>query len=276
MSIVPVYAWRSWLYSLATAAIGFMSPFAGAQEKPPSAQQVLDRFVEATGGKPSYQKLQNQVITGSIEFVEAGYKGTTTEFRALPNKVYRVVELTGAGKMEAGTDGLVAWERSSETGPRVKTGEEGTTALREASFNAALRWREIYDKVELTGEESVDDQPCYKVALIPKEGKPITQCYDKKTGLLVKVAMTILTPNLGEVASEAFLSDYRPVDGVQVPHLVKRRVLSQQIVTRIESVRFNTEIAPDRFYLPADVRALTVKKQASEGFLNQPAARHFP
>jgi hypothetical protein len=260
MSAVPVRSRRVWLPLLAAAAAGIMSQFAGAQEKPPSARQVLERFVEVTGGRESYQKLQNQVITGSIEFVEAGFKGTTAEFRAVPNKAYRVVELAGVGKMEAGTDGLVAWERSSETGPRVKTGEEGTTALREASFNAAIRSQDLYERVELAGEELVDNQPCYKVALIPKEGKPVTQIYNKKTGLLVKVVMTSLAPNLGEVTSEAFLSDYRTVDGIQVPHLIRRLVLSQQVVTRIESVRFNTEIAPERFELPADVRALTVRK----------------
>ncbi len=227
---------------------------------PPSAEQVLDKFVDVTGGKQAFEKLNNQVITGSIEFVEAGIKGTTQEYREMPNKVYRVVELIGVGKTEAGSDGQVAWERSSETGPRVKAGEEGTTALREASFNAALRWRELYDKVELVGEETVDDHPCYKISLIPKEGKPVVQCYDKKSGLLLKVAVTSLIPSFGEVPIESFLSDYRSVDGIQVPYLVRRRVLKQQIVTRLESVKFNTEITPGRFDLPADVRALTSRK----------------
>jgi hypothetical protein len=37
--------------------------------------------------------------------------------------------------------------------------------------------------------------------------------------------------------------------------------LSQQILTRIESVQFNTEIPKDRFDLPEKVKALLVKRQ---------------
>ncbi len=231
-----------------------------AQDKPPSAQEILDRFIQVTGGKPAYERVQNQVIVGTVEFVEAGFKGTTAEYRAFPNKVYRAVELPGVGKIEAGTDGRVAWERSSETGPRVKTGEEGAAALREANFNSSLRWRDLYAKVELAGEEKVDQQPCYKIVLSPKNGKPITQYYDENSGLLVKIAMVSLTPTTGEVATETFLGDYRTIEGIQVPHLVRRRVLDQQIVTHIESVRFNAEIPKDRFDLPADVQALVPKK----------------
>jgi hypothetical protein len=231
-----------------------------AQDKPPSAQEVLEKFIQVTGGKPAYEKVQNQVIMGTVEFVEAGFKGATAEYRSVPNKVYRVVELAGVGKIEAGTDGRVAWERSSETGPRVKTGEEGAAALREANFNASLRWRDLYIKVELAGEENVDKQLCYKIVLTPKDGKPITQYYDEKSGLLVKIAMVSLTPTMGEVATETYLGDYRTIEGIQVPHLVRRQVLSQQIVTHIESVRFNAEIPKDRFDLPADVQALIVKK----------------
>ncbi len=231
-----------------------------AQDKPPSAQEVLEKFIQVAGGKPAYEKVHNQVITGTVEFVEAGFKGTTTEYRAFPNKVYRAVELAGVGKIEAGTDGRVAWERSSESGPRVKTGEEGAAALREASFNASLRWRDLYTKVELANEENVDKRPCYKIVLTPKDGKPVTQYYDEKTGLLVKIAMVSLTPTMGEVATETYLGDYRTIEGIQVPHLVRRLVLDQQIVTHIESVQFNAEIPKDRFDLPEDVQALILKK----------------
>ncbi len=231
-----------------------------AQAKLPSAQEVLDRFIRVSGGRSAYEKVHNQVIVGTVDFVQAGYQGTTTEYRAVPNKVYRTVDLAGVGKIEAGTDGRIAWERSSETGPRVKTGEEGEAALREASFNASLQWRDLYAKVELAGVENVSTQPCYKIVLTPKEGKPVTQYYDEKSGLLVRIDMVSITPSMGEVATETYLGDYRTVEGIRIPYLVSRNLLSQHIVTRIESVRFNAEIPKDRFDLPADVQALIPKK----------------
>jgi hypothetical protein len=231
-----------------------------ARQKLPSAAEVLDKYIEVTGGKPAYEKLQNQVVSGSVEFIEAGFKGKTAEYRSAPNKVYRVIDLGVVGKIEAGTDGRIAWELSSETGPRIKAGEEGATALREANFNSSLRWRELYDKVELAGEESIESQTCYKIVLTPKDGKPVTQYYDEKSGLLAKIVMTTLTLTMGEVVSETFLADYKNEGGVLVPHELRRNVLSQQILTHIESIQFNTEIPKDRFDLRGR-RALSTPDQ---------------
>lgn len=234
---------------------------ARAQQKLPTAEAILEKYVQVTGGRSAYEKHYNHVITATIEFVEAGIKGTTTEYKADTNKSYRVVDLVGVGKTEAGTDGNVCWERSSETGPRIRDGEEKAAALREANFNASLHWRDLYSKAECVGEEKVDNEPCYKVVLTPKEGKPIQQYYDEKSGLLVKISMTSLTPTLGEVPTDTFLEDYRSVDGVMVPHKQKRMIFAQEIDTHIESVQFNAEIAKDRFDLPADIKTLLGKKQ---------------
>jgi hypothetical protein len=229
------------------------------QQKLPTAEEILEKFIEATGGRQAYEKLHNRIITARIEFVETGISGTTAEYKADPNRSYRVVDLVGVGKTEAGTDGNVCWERSSETGPRIKTGEEKAAAMREATFNPALHWRELYGKAECVGEEKVDDQLCYKVVLTPKEGKPIQQYYDEKSGLLVKIAMLSMTPSMGEIPSETFLGEYKSVSGVLVPHEQKRKLLLTEIDTHIQSVQFNAEIPKDRFDLPADIKSLLGK-----------------
>ncbi|MBZ5496885.1 MAG: outer membrane lipoprotein-sorting protein [Acidobacteriia bacterium] len=235
---------RSLVFVLLAAGIAGTSTtrLSRTQDKPPAAEEILERFIRATGGRPAYEKLHNQIIMGAVEFVESGIKGKTAEYKTETNKAYRVVDLEGVGKIEAGTDGSVAWERSSETGARIKSGEERATALREATFNAALHWRDLYSKSECVSSEKVGDQLCFKVVLTPKEGKPVTQYYDERSGLLVKMAMTTLTPTMGEIAVETYLSDYRNVEGILVPHELRRKVLSQQIDTHIESVQFNAEI----------------------------------
>ena len=232
-----------------------------AQTKPPTAEEILDRFIQVTGGRAAYEKLHNEVIMGTIEFVEAGIKGKTAEYKAEPDKSYRVVDLADVGKVEAGTDGSVAWEHSSETGPRIKTGEEKATALREASFNAALRWHDLYDKVECLGEEKINAQLCHKVVLTPKDGKPITQYYDEKSGLLIKVEMTSLTPTMGMIPTESLLDDYRSVEGIMIAHNLRRKVLGQEIIIRIESAQFNVDMPKDRFDLPADIKKLVEVKK---------------
>jgi len=249
---------------LAGLPAGSTREFPRSQEKLPAASEILDRFIAATGGSSAYKKLQNQEITGTVEFVDAGIKGKTTEYRAAPAKVYRIVDLPGVGKIEAGTDGRVAWEISSETGPRIKSGEEAATVLREANFNAPLQWRNLYSQAECVGKEIVENQPSFKVVLTPKDGKPLIHYYGEISGLLVKVIMTSITPTMGEVATETSLSEYRNEGGVLVAHRLRRKLLSQQIDTRIESVQFNVEMSEYRFELPAAIKSLLAKKHPAD------------
>jgi hypothetical protein len=230
------------------------------QEKLPEAAAILDRFVEVTGGAAAYEKLQNQVITGTVEFVDAGIKGTTIEYRAAPAKVYRAVDIPGVGKIEAGTDGSIAWELSSETGPRIKTGEEAAAALREANFNVPLHWRDIYKRAENVAREMVDNEPSFKVVLTPGTGKPVTHYYSETSGLLTRIVMSSITPTMGEVATVTSVSEYRSEGTILVAHRLRRKLLSQQIDTRIDRVEFNVAMPQDPFVLPAAIRSLLVKK----------------
>ncbi|MBM3790375.1 MAG: outer membrane lipoprotein-sorting protein [Acidobacteria bacterium] len=228
---------------------------AAAAEELPRAETVLDRFVEATGGRAAYEAVFSERVRGTVEVVGLGLVGTIAVYTAAPAQSYSKIEMTGAGVVEEGTSGDVAWERSTVQGPRIKTGDERAAALREGAFNAHLRWRELYAKAEVTGTESVGERSCYKVVLTPAQGKPMTHFYDRETGLLLKVAMVQLNP-MGEIPAEALLEDYREVRGIRMPHSIRQRALSQEYVIRVQSIEFNAALPEGIFDLPDDVRAL--------------------
>lgn len=239
------------------AMLAGIAALAAAQSLP-TAEYVLDRFVEATGGKAAYEKLHNEEIRGTVTVAGAALGGTVVSRAAAPNKSRTVMEIAGLGTMEEGTDGAIAWELSAVQGPRIKTGEELAAALREAAFNAPVRWRELYAKAEVAGVEEIEGRPCYKVLLTPPVGKPVTHYYDRESGLLAKVAMVAASP-MGDVPVEIFMGDYREVAGVRVPHSLRQRVISQEIRIAIESVRYNIDLPANAFEPPAEVRALTAK-----------------
>lgn len=246
-----------------TLRSGLLAMLAGiaalaAPQSLPTAEAVLDRFVEETGGKAAYEKLHNEEIRGTVTVAGVALSGSMISRAASPNKSRTVMEIAGLGTMEEGTDGEIAWERSAVQGPRLKTGEERAVALRMGAFNAPLRWRELYAKAEVTGAEEIEGRPCYKVLLTPPEGKPVTHFYDRESGLLAKVAMVVASP-MGDVPVEIFMGDYRHVSGVRVPHSMRQRVISQEIRITIESVRYNIELPADAFEPPEEVRALAAK-----------------
>ena len=83
-----------------------------AEEQLPKAEEILDKFVEATGGKAAYEKVHNEKSTGTFEFVGKGVKGAMTSYRAEPNKMYMRVDLENVGAIEDGNDGETAWTLS--------------------------------------------------------------------------------------------------------------------------------------------------------------------
>ncbi len=224
----------------------------------PKGEIILDQFIEATGGRAAYEKTHSEITTGSFDFSGKGIRGTTTSYKAAPDKIYVAIELAGIGKIEDGSNGEIAWNRSAIQGPRIKEGDEKAAALREATFNEPLQWRKLYKSAETVAIENVDDKACYKVILTPLEGKAETQFYDRQSHLLVKFAMIMTSPN-GEISVESRLSDYRKDGDILTPHRIELNTMGQQFVITIDTVKWNEEIPKSRFDVPADVQALLPK-----------------
>jgi hypothetical protein len=226
----------------------------------PSAESILDRYIEVTGGKAAYAKFHNILSIGTFYVAGTSMRGSFKAYEAEPNKSLSIVEIEGGDRVEEGTLGDVAWDRSSGGGPHLKEGEEKNVSLREATFNSRLKWRLLYKKVEGAGAEMVGDQKCYKVLLTPTVGKPVEQYYDVESGLLVRSVIMVNSPS-GPVRSENMYSDYKEASGVLFPHRLAHRVGSEETVVVLDAVRCNVDIAWYRFDLPPEVKALLVKSR---------------
>jgi zinc protease len=229
-----------------------LQPVARGQAKPdlPTAETVLNQYVEATGGKAAYKKLKNRVVTGTIEIPAANIKGKTKVMQAEPNKFAMVAELGPAGEVRRVCDGTNAWELSTLGGDRELAGDEKAAFLREADFYKDLHWKELNTKVECVGIEDLDGKPAYKIVLTPKSGKPTTEYYDKTSHLLVKKTSTTPSP-MGDVQAEEFPTDYKAVDGVLFPFKITQKVLTQEVVMTLTEVKHNVELPADAFNRPA-------------------------
>ncbi len=225
----------------------------------PTAEQILDQFVAATGGKANYAKLKNRVLTGTLEVTTVGVKGTIKIYQAAPNKMYTETDLPGVGRIITGTDGKVAWETSPITGARIKEGTEKALALRRANFNNDVEWRQQYKKVEYAGEETVEGHPCYKIVLTTPQGTKRTSYYDQKSRLAVKSSGVEMTQQ-GEVEVETYVMDYKKVDGVLIPSKMRQKVLQNEIVIQFDKIEHNTELPSDRFDLPDEIKKLAAKE----------------
>jgi hypothetical protein len=253
---------RPFVPALLVLLAAISQPRAKAQSKPdvPTAETVLNQYVEATGGKAAYEKVKTRVSTGTIEIPAANIKGTVKLTQALPNKLAMVTELGPIGMSKRVTDGKSVWDLSSLQGDRELDGEEKHAFLRDANLHKELQWKDLYAKVECVGIEDVNGKPAYKIVLTPKSGKPSTEYYDKTSHLLVK-EVSIQPSPMGEIQVEDYPADYKAVDGVLLPFTITQKVLTQEIVLKLNEVKHNVDLPDDTFKRPtaADVPA---KKKA--------------
>ena len=100
-----------------------------SQQKPaeadlPPAKSIIDRHIEAVGGRDAIKAHNSVAVKGSMAMPASGMTGTMEIFAARPNKRLTKMTLAGIGEISEGFDGTVAWSVSPMTGPMLATGDE--------------------------------------------------------------------------------------------------------------------------------------------------------
>src|SRR5579863_8810110 len=219
-----------------------------AAADPPSGESLLDRYIERSGGSEAYAKAKNMAMSGTVEMQGRNIAGTVTIFEE-GEKSYTAMDFPGIGKVEEGYDGDTAWEDSALEGPRILEGDEKASAKRAATLALITSWRKVYTEARTSGEADVDGKPAWKVEMVPKEGKPETFFFDRDSGLLVRIS-AVLSTALGDIATEATMSDFRPIDGILTPFAITEKAMSQNIVMHFAKIAYNADIPANRFDLP--------------------------
>jgi hypothetical protein len=248
------------------------SPVAAAEETAavepagdlPSAEEVMNRYVEVTGGEEAYGKIQNRVVHGTFELAKQGIKGDVTIYSARPNLLYSVILVDALGKIERGSDGQTAWEKSDMTGPVIKAGQEKVDMLRDATFDRLVAWRETYAAAENTGTATVNGEVCDKLKMTPAEGHPQHLYFARGSGLLVRLDATV-DSQADTLTVESYLNDYQVTDGIHLPRDIRIKVMGQERRLINNRVEHNVDLMEDLFKLPADVQALMEQQAGSEG-----------
>jgi len=239
------------------AILGAIAPIALGGEASADAAKILDRYIEVTGGKDAYAKVETRRTTGTI--ATSGFTFQMELVVARPGKSHTKIDSDVTGTIEKGTDGKVVWEQSAMTGPVIKDGDERILALRGANLDAGVNWREVYDEVELAGEEKIGDADCDKVVLRTNGGPTETRWYDRATGLVARTDIELTMP-MGTITSSVYPSDYREEGGLLIPHKMKQVVAGRESSIEITKVEDNVEIPDGTFDLPAAVQELVSKK----------------
>jgi hypothetical protein len=236
-------------------------PLIAAQDALPRGETIVDRYIAVTGGREAYEKVKTEVRTVSVELKGRDVKFTATTYRARPDKMYTITEIPGAGKVEEGVDGDVAWSLTAASGPALKQGVEREFSVYGSRLDSELNWRKWFPKAEVAGVEEFEGRACYKVLLADPNGERHTRFYDKETGFLSRLLLEVQLPQ-GKFPMDMRFYDYRQAGGVWQARRTVRVMPGQEIESRVENIEINVEIDPARFAMPDAVKALVVKQKS--------------
>ncbi len=224
-----------------------------AQDAPKASitpNEIIEKSIQATGGREALTKMTSLAGTGTMDIVSMGGKATTEMYAKAPDKRVTVTKVEGYGEVKEGYDGKIAW-RQDPNGVVELSGDGLAAARRDSQFNGELRWKELYEKAEVTGKEQVAGRDCWVLKLTPAEGKPVVRYYDAETFLMAKVIVTTDTPQ-GPADISVEFSDWRDMgNGVKGPYTMKVMVPGiGELITKYTEVKYNVEIDDAKFAKP--------------------------
>ena len=214
----------------------------------PTVDQILEKSLAAVGGRAALEKITSRTGKGTIEIPDAGMSGSIQMFEKAPNMTAVAIDLGGMQIREA-FDGTVAWSEDPQSGLREKTGTELADAKRDATFNPELRMKTLYPKMTVRGREKVGTMDCWVIDAVPVEGSPSAFFFDMESGLMVRTDSTRESP-MGPMQVQAYFEDFRAVDGVKVPHLMRQVSSMFTMVLKISEVKHNVTLDDKMFKKP--------------------------
>jgi len=244
----------------------------------PSAQSILDKYIQAVGGAQRLAGLTSFVGKGtSVGFGGFGGGGAVEIVSKAPDKRATIIlfkEETGRGDQIRTYDGTTGWVRT----PLNVVGEFQLVGgdLDGARFDAQLSFpgqiKQILTNVKSGPPTTITDLPApasqsslqqdvtlgqtHMVDVVQGTGPRgllVTLFFDQQTGLLLRELRFANSP-IGRVPTQIDYADYREVNGVKLPFRITYAWLDGRDSIVLSEIRTNVPIDEAKFGRPAPLK----------------------
>lgn len=233
-------------------------PAAAAAKTPaqplPGARSIIDRHVAAIGGRAALAARKSTRATGTISIPSAGITGSIEIVAARPGRFVHRVTLPGVGNTEEGYDGKIGWSVNPMTGPRLLEGAELDQRREDADYDADLHNDALYESMTVADKTTFDGREVYKLILVLKGGREVTEFYEIESGLRAGVIRTDQSP-MGPITSTIAERDYRRFGPLLQPTSLTVSAMGIEQVVKIDLFEFD-QVPETAFAPPPAIQAL--------------------
>jgi hypothetical protein len=217
-----------------------------AQDLPP-ADELIDAYVEAIGGREANTAPSSIRTTGSIEMPAMGLQGRFELLQVTPDQSVMRISLPGLGEVQTGFDGEAGWSVNPMQGAALMQGAELAQTRARANVLATLRDPAVVPTRETVELTEYDGEACWRVRLVWISGDESYDCYSRDTGLLVSSEDSQVSP-MGTMQVTTGYSDYRDFFGMVLPTRLVQTAMGQVQEMNVKEVRVDdvdaAEMAP--------------------------------
>jgi hypothetical protein len=222
----------------------------------PTPDEVLDRYLEAIGGAQRAKAITSIVATGT----NIGYG---PEGKPRPVQVYAKaapfqrasITQTDDGLSTATFDGVNSWiavpHKPSATPVETLSGDLLAGAKLDAQLMFPSGIKGYLMDMRVGYPFTLGDRDVTVLQGRARPGGPLVKLFfDPDTGLLLRQLRYVATP-IGRVPTQIDYEDYRPVNGVSMPHKWTATWTNFRETYQINQMQANVQIPDSRFAKPA-------------------------
>lgn len=234
------------------AAYALLLP-AAAQEPPLTANQIVEKHVEAIGGIQKLNAIHTLVVTGKASILGQTEAPLVIQVKR-PNRMRLEITYQGKKVVQA-FDGTTAWVINPLVDPEPReSSDDDTRAAQESSDfigGNLVDYKSKGNTVSLVDREEIDGIAVYKLKITKKGGSVEYDYLDAKSFLPVKTEGKRI--QFGQqVLYESRIADYKPVEGVLMPFSMKQLVNGRlAMLITIEKMDANVPVDEAVFQMPA-------------------------
>ena len=209
----------------------------------PTVDQILERYVQALGGRELLEKFTSRVSRGS----RIGADGVLVPeevYQKAPNKLLVITRYPEVA-LSVRLYGQRAWAGDKDKENEV-TGEELAELTREGTFYKEISLKELYSSMNAAGKATIAEKEAYVIEASSRSGNPEKLYFDTQSGLLIRRYRESKTV-LGPFPLQIDFEDYQVVDGVKLPLTIRWSMPGRVWGRRIAEVRHNVTIEDEKF-----------------------------
>jgi hypothetical protein len=226
------------------------------------AIEVLERSIEALGGRENFEKIKSVHQVGTISIPMAGLKGTMETYVQSPDKLSLIIDIAMMGKTLQGLSDGVVWSSDAMSGPRILPNEEAKPIADQADLQLPLKFLEQYKSITFVEETEFDGQPANKLEMVDLDENESTQYYSIESGLPLGSEAQADT-QMGKTNVVTYMREYTETFGIKSPSKIIQKLGPTEILITVDSIEYN-QVDDSVFVMPDGVKALIEATKAKE------------